>query len=55
MRSPLLSWNTVRGSPFRVAGCARPPSHSLSSSGWKIAPSHYLAMQLDHVWLDGKQ
>jgi peptide/nickel transport system substrate-binding protein len=22
--------------------------------GWKIAPSHYLAQQLDHVWLDGK-
>lgn len=22
--------------------------------GWKIPPSHYLAQQLDHVWLDGK-
>lgn len=22
--------------------------------GWKIAPSHYLAQQLDQIWLDGK-
>ena len=22
--------------------------------GWKIPPSHYLAQQLDHIWLDGK-
>ncbi len=23
--------------------------------GWKIPPSHYLAQQLDHIWLDGKE
>ncbi len=26
--------------------------HRSYVKGWKIAPSHYLAQQLDHVWLD---
>ncbi len=26
--------------------------HRTYVKGWKIAPSHYLAQQLDHIWLD---
>ena len=26
--------------------------HRSYVKGWKIAPSHYLAQHLDHIWLD---